>query len=143
MQACGDTENPVAPPGVDSGPEVAPPPPDAATCDLSANLLDKIPDAAIADGASTSGVCIRCANAKCATQVSACNANCQCQSVVARGLDCYLKNTTDPTACLAQFATVDVKIQSIGLVLVTCLNSACEQECATASFQEADGGDGG
>jgi hypothetical protein len=144
IQACGDTEPiaPVDPP--DSGPETAPPPLDAATCDLSANLLDKVPDASIADGASTSGICVRCANQKCATQVAACNASCACQSAVGKGLDCYLKNSSNPSVCVASLtgSGVDFKIQAIGIAFITCLNTSCKSECATATFQ-ADGGDAG
>jgi hypothetical protein len=116
---------------------------DAATCDLSANLLDKIPDAEVADGATTTGICIQCTNSKCATQVGACNASCKCQNAAGAGLECYLKDPQNATACIIPFTSggVDLKVQAIGIQLLGCINTNCKDSCATAKF-ESDGGGG-
>jgi hypothetical protein len=148
IQACGSTET-VTPSADGGGPDVvadkapvkdtAPPDDDAATCDLSADFTSDIPDAAIADGASTSGLCVQCANSKCAKEVDNCNLDCPCQGLAASALDCYLKNTADPTVCAAGFigSGIEQSTQNIGIALLTCINSKCKDDCATASFQDA------
>lgn len=145
IQACGDTEV-VATPS-DSGADVAldtgkkdtaPPDEDADTCDPSADFTKEIPDAAIADGASTSGLCLQCAHAKCKAQIDECNADCTCQGLAVVGLDCYLKNTSNPLVCVNKFVgDVDQNTQAIGLALIGCINSECKSDCATAVFQDA------
>jgi hypothetical protein len=149
IQACGDdsegtTPAPVADSGadvVDSGPADTGPDveEDAATCDLSADFSSKIPDASIADGATTSGVCLQCAHAKCGAELTACNTNCDCQDLAAKGLDCYLKNTSNYLVCASEFAGVGTDIQNLGLALIMCISSGCKTECATAALQP-DGG---
>lgn len=146
IQACGDTE-PVTGPETDaaadvadSGQKEAAPPvvdDDAATCDLSADFTTQIPDAAIADGSSTTGLCVQCANAKCGKQVDDCNKDCPCQELAAEALDCYLKNTDNPFACAGNFAGVDQTTQQIGIALIGCINNGCKDECATEQFQDA------
>jgi hypothetical protein len=145
IQACGATEK-GAP--ADAGPDAleasADGSADAAKCDLSASLTAKIPDAAIADGASTSGICLGCGHAKCANFVQQCSANCDCQGLAAKGLECYLRDPTNAEACIFAFGAqnVDRKVQAIGLGLGSCINSNCKVECATAAFEDA-GDDGG
>ena len=149
IQACGETEattDPAADTGADvavadSGQKAAAPgDDDAATCDLSADFTKKIPDASIADGASTSGICLQCAQAKCQAQLDDCNTDCPCQELAAEGLDCYLKNASNPLACAASFTGVDDDTQQIGFALIGCINSGCKKECATDSFQPTDAG---
>src|SRR5437588_9668241 len=104
IQACGgDTSSGTTP--TDAGNDVTldtkpppPPPPDdagadSATCDLSADFTTKIPDASIADGESTTGICIGCVEAKCKKDLDSCNQYCPCQSAAAKALECYAKNT--------------------------------------------------
>lgn len=149
IQACGDTEPVDATPPdsgadvvVDSGQQEAAPEPeeDAATCDLSADFTKQIPDASIADGASTSGLCLQCAHTKCKAQIDDCNQDCPCQDLAATGLDCYLKNSSNPTVCASAFLGVDDNTQQIGIALLGCINSGCKEECATESFQPKDAG---
>ncbi|MBX3225472.1 MAG: hypothetical protein KF795_33510 [Labilithrix sp.] len=151
VQACGETE--VAPePVADAGPDVedsapaeAAPPEDedAATCDLSADFTTKIPDASIADGASTTGICLQCANDKCKAQVTACNQDCPCQGIVGEALECYLKNTSNPLVCAGSLAAVDDNTRNLGIALIGCINSGCKDECATAALQPDGGADAG
>ena len=138
IQACGGTDEPSAASadaGSDAASEAAAAVPgeDAGTCDPSSDFRTKIPDAAIADGASSSGACVACASEKCPANVSACNLSCDCKNLAATGLDGYLKNTTNPAACAALFITGDVSEQakSIGIALFTCFNRSCEVACAT------------
>jgi len=149
IQACGETEpTPAAP--VDSGADVAvadsgqkeaaPADEDAATCDPSADFTKQIPDASIADGASTSGSCLQCAQAKCKAQIDACNQDCDCQQLAAEGLDCYLKHASNPLVCASSFVGVSEETQNIGFALIGCLNSGCKDPCATNSFQPSDAG---
>lgn len=149
IQACGETELSAPIPAeagagvLDGGENEAAPGNDASPCDTSANFTDKIPDAAIADGASTTGLCVQCANAKCAEPVGDCNESCECQAIAGDALNCYLKNSRNPIVCAAQFSSVDSKTQQIGLALLQCINKNCKAQCATESFQPTDAGDGG
>jgi len=149
IQACGETESTPDTAG-DSGADVAvdsnvadtapPAEEDAATCDLSADLTQGIPDAAIADGASTSGLCLQCAKTKCAAQLDDCSQECACQELLTVGLDCYLKNTSNPLACAGNFTGVDQNTQQIGLALIGCISGGCKEECATESLLPNDAG---
>jgi hypothetical protein len=146
IQACGDTEAPAAP--VDAGPDVtdtgpkeaAPEPVDSATCDLAKDFSEDIPDAAIADGASTTGLCMKCTHEKCVKAVDDCNADCPCKDIAAEGLDCYQKNSKNPLVCAAIFQGAPPATQQIGLSLFGCVNQNCKQPCATESFQNNDAG---
>ena len=156
LQACsGDTEAPAGPKVVDSGvadvvvvdsaPEAAPVNNDAATCDLSADFSTSIPDASVADGATTSGLCLACAESKCTDAVKACNASCPCQTLAGDAVGCFLTNAGKAqaqllTICGASFAGVDSDTQTLGLAIVSCLNSKCPNECATAAFKPQDAG---
>ncbi len=149
IQACGETEPTNSAP-VDSGADVivdsgqsdtAPPSDDdAATCDLSADFTTQIPDASIADGASTSGICLQCAKAKCKAALDDCNQDCPCQELAAEGLECFLKNSSNPLVCAGSFSGVDQNTQQLGFALLGCINSGCKEECATEAFLPSDGG---
>lgn len=151
IQACGETtDNPATPADAaveatvaDTAPpkEAAPPADPDAGCNTASNFTDQIPDASIADGASTSGICVGCANAQCKAEVAACNQNCRCQNLMGEALSCYLKNPTNATACAGGFITADQTTQGQGIALLRCLQTKCDDECAAAAFQDA--GDGG
>jgi hypothetical protein len=161
IQACGETDHASTP--VDAGTnadsghkDAASPDTGASPCDTSVSFTDKIPDAAIADGASTSGICVQCVEKKCATQVEACNKDCTCQGLAGDALSCFLKTPQNPIVCAGQFINVDSNTRDIGLGLLTCAATGCKTECATESFQpppdggkpdggspDGDGGDGG
>jgi hypothetical protein len=158
IQACGSTEEtPAVTTDGGGGADVAkdttppkdtaaPPEEDATTCDINADFTKEIPDAAIGDSGSTTGICLGCAKQKCQKEITACNTDCPCQGLAAEALDCYLKNSDNPFACAGSFAGVDQKTQGIGLGLLQCINSGCKKECATDSFQQdggPDAGDGG
>ncbi len=147
VQACGDTEPVTTAPEVDSGADVvdssppkeaAPADEDAATCDLSADFTTEIPDASIADGATTTGVCLACAHVKCQKQLDECNQDCDCQGLAGDALGCYLANSANPLLCAGNFAGVDSNTQQIAIAAVSCINSGCKKECATEAF--LDGG---
>ena len=136
VPACGSTDSTAAPDAevdapVDTGP------PDSATCDLSANLLDKIPDASLADGASTTGLCLGCANAHCGSTIQQCNQSCPCQGAVSSGLTCFLQNPGSPTSCLGSFLTVDSQTQSLGFGLLSCVQTFCDNECQASKLEDA------
>jgi hypothetical protein len=143
VQACGSTDP--ATTSTDAGPDVLDTGAgdaadvDAAVCPAVVNI-DKIPDASIADGASTSGVCLGCVQQFCSRNIEACNASCDCQAIVGTALDCFLR-TSKATLCAAPVlaSNVDPNTRQIGLGLVLCVNSNCNEACALSSFT-ADGG---
>jgi hypothetical protein len=152
LQACGgDSSSNDAP--VDAGRDVADTgrpdtgpleEEDAATCDLSADLTKQIVDASIADGASTMGICVGCAKAKCGEPIDDCNKNCQCQELTAAALDCYGR-TGNVLACAGPFAGAGVskETQQTAFELIGCIQSSCKEECATEEFNPQDAGPDG
>ena len=151
-QGCGETE---ATPGAgDAGADVAadtgpkkdatPPAEDAEPpCDTTQDFSKDIPDAEIADGASTTGICVGCAQTNCKKFIDECNENCQCQELAGEALECYAK-TANIVGCAGQFASskISKETQTTAFGLFSCLNDSCKDECATEQF--ADGGpDGG
>lgn len=151
MEACGGESTTTAPPAdagrdvtVDSNPAPVPDtgaPDTGPGCDTNADFTTGIPDASIADGASTSGICVSCAKSKCQIALSQCNKLCECQKAARDGLDCYLK-TPDIAKCAAAFAGVSQQTQGIGFNLFSCIGQQCRQECAVDVLLP-DGGDGG
>lgn len=146
VQACDESEPTTAASEADSGPDVidggplkeaAAPEVDAATCDPSADFTTQIPDASILDGATTTGICLQCAHAKCAEQLDKCNEDCACQGLAGEALQCYLMSSENPIACAGSFIDVDTTTQQAGIALLTCINSECKADCATAAFQDA------
>ena len=112
----------------------------APPCDPKKDFLADIPDASIADGASSTGVCIACVKAQCSADVAKCAADCVCQGVAGGALDCYAKSQ-DIVKCASSLIAVPKATQTIGIGLFTCVQKSCKDECAAAAF--VDGGDGG
>lgn len=126
---------------VDAGPkDTGPDAQDSATCDLSADFTTKIPDASIADGATTSGICMGCVNTNCRKEVAACNHDCSCQNLANNALECYIK--TQKLSCAASFAGAGSSTQKLGIALFGCVNDSCQTECAVNSFIQDAGSDG-
>ena len=151
IQACGGS--------TDSGTTTTPdssvaadtftPPHDAATdtadaapgCDPTTDYLGEVPDASLADGESSTGVCIACAKAMCGTEISACGSDCNCQQVATDLLQCY-GTTQDLTTCASKLIMVPASTRTLGTNLFTCIVKDCATECAVDAFLDAgDGGD--
>lgn len=155
VEACGgDTDATTPPTGSDGGgadavadtgaKDTAPPVEEdtGAPCDKTNDFLKDIPDAAIADGGSTTGICVGCAKQNCGTEIEACKQDCPCQGIAADALECYLQNPDNPLICAGQFGTVPKETQNIGLALISCISGKCEDECQTKRLTQ-DAGDGG
>jgi hypothetical protein len=142
VEACSSSDSvaPVVDGGVEAAAETGPP--DSATCDLGANLLDQIPDADIPDSSTTTGICLGCVSAKCGSSITQCNQSCPCQAEVASGLQCYVKNPSDPLGCVTPFfAGGDPQTKTIALTLLPCVQSGCPVECGQKGSSQGDGGD--
>lgn len=110
---------------------------DTGTCDTSKSFLDTIPaDASLDDAGRTAGECTACLKAKCASEVSACNADCDCQGAAGDILKCVgaggglitcVQNASVPTSTL----------QNVVAPLGICVQSKCKAECIPASLQDA------
>ena len=156
IQACGGDS--VADPPADSGVQETSVPADtgpkdtgaadvadaAPACDPTVDITKGIPDASLADGATTTGVCLGCMKSDCAKETKACAEECGCQKIAKDGLDCYLKNTANPIVCAGNFtgAGITSKTQTVGLALIGCIRDKCGDECAASAF-DPDAGDGG
>ncbi len=151
IQACGSTTD-EATPAVDSGTDAfeagakdtsvadvatdtAPP------CDTTADLTNKIPDASIADGASTSGICVGCMKRVCPEALAACNMDCTCQGLASDALSCFVK--TQSIGCGAPFLNAGGATFNIGKQLLTCVSGGCADECAFNAFNPDGGADAG
>lgn len=99
-------------------------------CDPDADLLERLEDASIADGASTTGICAGCLDVKCSYELAHCAEDCQCQGIVGDALQCYL--TTQDIACLGRLTSYLVRQDTRGraLQLSGCARSSCASECA-------------
>jgi hypothetical protein len=153
IEACGETETPktasdagTADVVVDSAPpKEAAAEEDAATCDLSADFSTQIPDASIADGATTTGICLQCARNECDSELDSCNQDCDCQGFAGAALGCYLENAGASQQviiqkCGSQFLSVSGSTRQLGLGLVSCLQTNCKTECATDALTPSDAG---
>jgi hypothetical protein len=149
LQACGDTQSDGAA-VVDAGGDVvdatfkdtnAPDVTDSALpCDPTADFLKDIPDGSLADGASTTGVCLGCAKSKCSSELAACSKDCACQGLAGDAVDCYLKGGS-LLSCGSGFASVPASTRNIGIAVFSCLNNECPTECATSTFNPDGGAD--
>lgn len=153
VQGCGDTEETPATTSsadasadvTDSGKkDVVTVEEDSSTCDTSADFTKQIPDASIADGASTTGACVGCAVKNCKKYIDECNQNCECQGLAADALECYATSGGDIVGCLGKFANASPskQTQQTGIGLFTCLNGSCKDECQTEALNP-DAGDAG
>lgn len=99
-------------------------------CDPDANLLERLEDAAIADGASTTGICAECLDERCSYELAHCAEDCQCQGIVGDALQCYL--TSQDIACLGRLTNYLVRqdTRARALQLSGCARSSCATECA-------------
>ena len=106
-------------------------------CDPDADLLERVEDAAIADGASTTGICASCMRASCSHELGRCAEDCPCQAIVGDALQCYL--TTQELACLGRLTNYLVRQDTRGraLQLSGCARSTCANECAVDGGEPA------
>jgi hypothetical protein len=149
LQACGGSQSDTAA-VVDAGGDVvdatvkdtnAPDVKDSAPpCDPTADFLKGIPDASLADGATTTGACLGCAKSKCTNELAACSKDCACQNLAGDAVDCYLKGGSI-LSCGSSFATVPASTRNIGIAVFGCINSECPTECATSAFNPDGGAD--
>ena len=125
----------------DSGtPDVSEPAP---PCDRTADLFAKVHDASIGDGASTTGDCVGCAKARCNEAITRCTADCPCQGIVGRALECYL--TTQQLGCASALTSylVTSETRSNALRILGCVQSECTAECVIDAGAAAGPTDGG
>lgn len=101
-----------------------------ANCDPDADLTERIEDASIADGASTTGICAACLSERCSYELKHCAEDCPCQGIVGDALQCYL--TTQDIACLGRLTNYLVRqdTRARALQLSGCARSSCPAECA-------------
>lgn len=114
----------------------------APPCDPNKDFLKDIPDASIADGATTTGICLGCMKTKCASEIKACAKDCPCQNLASGSLECVLKaaNQAAQLACASPFFKAPKATQDIGQALLFCSQGECNDECAASSF-DPDAGD--
>jgi hypothetical protein len=110
-----------------------------AGCDTTGEFWADIPDAALGDGGSTTGICVGCLQDHCQDLLDECNIDCNCRAVVGEFLECYLESGEALPCFLAGGTSPSAKTTQIGQDLYGCLRASCQTQCAF----EADAGDGG
>lgn len=117
---------------------------DPGTCDTSKDFLADIPDASLADGASTTGACIGCLKTNCENVIQSCQVDCECRGFVGDVLDCYAKEQADFQGCAIQVGlskgTPSQKVMGIAMTMVACARTSCGSECAVDQVFPEDGG---
>jgi hypothetical protein len=115
----------------------------APPCDPKAELFAQVHDASIGDGASTTGVCLGCARAKCDDAIMKCTTDCPCQGIVGRSLECYL--TTQQIGCAYDLTNylVTAETRKDALALLGCVQSECPVECVVDAGATSDASDAG
>jgi hypothetical protein len=88
-----------------------------------------LPDASIADGGSSVGLCMGCIKANCDAELTACAADCPCNNAVETVLSCVLTRGFNQ-ACLGPVLTLTGNSQQLGLGLGQCLLGSCQNACA-------------
>ncbi len=87
------------------------------------------PDAALADGASSVGICLGCIKGSCNAELAACAADCPCNNAVQGVIGCVLKGGQILT-CGAPILGLPGNSSNLGLALGQCLAAGCQAECA-------------
>lgn len=128
----------------ETGPEAAP---EAAACVADADITKlNPPDAEIGDSAATQAGCYACIKNNCGAQLTACNADCACNTAVEGFLTCIYGGGT-PISCAGPLAGAG----STAIVLGVCLGGSavpggsgpgCVKECGV-TLPEGGLGDGG
>lgn len=93
-----------------------------------------LPDASLGDSGATTGTCVACMQASCASQITKCDESCSCKAGVDDALTCVANAGTLDTSCLGGL-TGDPNAQNLGL----CIYAACKNECGLGGFTLPDG----
>jgi hypothetical protein len=148
IQACGGSSE--SGPAADAAPEAAAEtgPRDSSTapdvfdarppCDPNKDILKDVPDASIADGSSTTGLCLQCATTKCSAEIKDCQKDCSrsttdlgCQDFAGKMLECYAQ-TQNFFACASKLGiglSTPQPTRNIGIALGGCVGDQCKDEC--------------
>jgi len=117
---------------VDSG---APP------CESDADLVNTaVPDASLGEGGSTAAVCVGCVRTRCASQLAACQNECECRRDIAALFACLNADGGSQAACASLVLS---STSQNALPLGGCLIAQCQSACATGAGGTDAGGDGG
>lgn len=112
-------------------------------CDPTKDLSAKVSDASIGDGASTSGVCLGCAKARCDLEIAHCAENCSCQAIVGDALQCFVE--TQQIGCAGALTSIFVTAETRknALQLLGCIRRECPSECAVDAGAALEAGGAG
>lgn len=115
-------------------------------CDPNKDVLKDIPDAAIPDSSTTTGLCLGCAKTNCNDEINDCAKDCSrsatdlgCQDIAAKALQCYTQKQ-DFFQCGGDFITAAPGTRNIGIALGSCVSQKCQAECGVPTDGGADGG---
>jgi hypothetical protein len=114
------------------------PPKDAApSCVEDASIATiSPPDAAIADGASSVGICLGCVKSKCSAELQDCAGDCPCNNAIEGAITCIFQGGSI-TTCGAPILGLPGNSGQLGFALGGCLQQSCAPECAPTLAKDA------
>lgn len=119
-----------------------------AGCGNINDILGRVPDASIGDSGASTSQCLGCVQRNCQAPIAECNVDCTCVTSISGALTCIERNPSEPIACAAPLATLPAATRNIGFKLLACVQTSCQEECATDELSDGgtgdeDAGDGG
>lgn len=109
---------------VDAGP-----PPCATDADL---FTISVPDANIGDTGVSVQACATCLKTSCKSDITDCNAVCECKDAIISVYDCLGKGKALQTCGIQNFLGAGQETQNIGVSILGCASSKCKDECGLA-----------
>lgn len=86
------------------------------------------PDASLNDAGASVGACLGCAKASCATDVSACNTDCQCNTALVCIFQCISGVGNTLLTCAEQCGGI-ANVNAAEEALLGCAEKSCKAEC--------------
>ena len=128
----------------DTGPDVVDTGVTACAVDADITMIN-VPDASLADGASSIGRCSSCVQTTCKMPLANCNEDCDCKSALVDFFTCY-SGGGSITKCGLPLGTLGGSARTLGQALIVCIDPAlaglpapgCKDDCAVnALFPDA------
>ncbi len=97
------------------------------------------PDASLADGATSVGICFGCVHSSCGPEVQDCADDCECNNAVLGAFGCVASGQPLAT-CAGAFTNLPPSSLQVGQALGLCVIAGCRQACAPnldASFLDS------
>lgn len=106
----------------------------ADACDTPTDILATVPDASLADGSTSSGLCMACLDSKCSSVIDKCEQDCNCRAVVSDVLGCFSQKGDLMSCFTSTVEQPSAATQALGLSFLSCVSGPCEQACGSSAM---------